>query len=347
MQKYKIGIVGCGYWGPNLVRNFSQNIEVEEVVCCDLNEERLKQMKLIFHNVKTTTDYEALLKTDIDGVVIATPVATHYGLAKQALEHGKHTLVEKPITKTSSEALELTRIAKKAGKTLMVDHTFEYSTSVRKIKEIIDKKELGEIFNIHITRINLGLFQKDVNVLWDLTPHDISMLRFLLGSEPISARTFAESHVMPNNQDTAHVILKFPNNVAAHLHVSWLSPRKIREMTIIGSKKMLVYDDVSQSEKIKIFDKGVSIENHGLPPQQYYGSFGDFQLLYRSGDIYIPKIDDREPLKEVSSHFIECIKTGRNPLSDGYSGYKVMLALEAAQKSLESNGDEVFLDSKE
>lgn len=327
------------------MRNFFQNLDVEEVICCDLNEERLKQMKLLFHNLKTTTDFDALLKTDIDAVVVATPVSTHFKLAKAALEQGKHVLVEKPITRTSSEALELTSAAKKAGKVLMVDHTFEYSTSVRKVKEIVANKELGDIFNINITRINLGLFQKDVNVLWDLAPHDVSMLTFILEKEPISVRTFAESHVMPNNEDTAHVMLNFPGNVAAHLHVSWLSPRKMREMTIIGSKKMLVYDDVSQSEKIRIFDKSVSIENYRLPSQQYYESFGDFQLLYRSGDIHIPKLDDREPLKEVCSHFIDCIRTGKKPLSDGNSGYRVMLVLEAAQKSLEKNGDEVSVNT--
>lgn len=325
------------------MRNLSQNLDVEEVVCCDLNEERLKQMKLLFHKTATTTNYMELLDSDIDAVVIATPVATHYKLAKESLEHGKHVLVEKPITRSGSEALGLIKTAEKAGKTLMVDHTFEYSMSVRKVKELVAKKELGKVFSINVIRINLGLFQKDVNVVWDLVPHDISMLRFILNKEPTSVRTFAESHVMPNNQDTAYLLLKFPDNVIAHLHTSWLSPRKIREMTIIGSKKMLVYDDVSQSEKIKIYDKSVSIENYRLPSQKYYGSFGDFQLLYRSGDIYIPKVDDTEPLKEVCSHFIECMRTGKKPLSDGYSGYMVTRVLEAAQQSLERNGDEISL----
>ncbi len=325
------------------MRNFSQNLNVGEILCCDLNEERLKQMKLLLHNTTTTTDYMELLNTDIDAVVIATPVATHYKLAKESLEHGKHVLVEKPITRNSSDALDLIKIAKKAGKTLMVDHTFEYSLSVRKIRELIAKKELGRIFNVNITRINLGLFQKDINVVWDLVPHDISMLRFILNKEPVSVRAFAESHVMPNNQDTAYLLLKFPDNITAHLHVSWLSPRKIRETTIIGSKKMLVYDDMSQSEKIKIYNKSVSIESYRLPSQKYYESFGDFQLLYRSGDIHIPKLDEGEPLKDVCKHFIECMRTGKKPLSDGYSGYMVTKALEAAQQSLERNGDEVFL----
>ncbi|MEK6854037.1 MAG: Gfo/Idh/MocA family oxidoreductase, partial [Nanoarchaeota archaeon] len=317
--------------------------DVEEVVCCDLNEDRLKQMKLLFNNVTTTTNYKELLNSDTDAIVIATPVATHYKLAKESLEHGKPVLVEKPITKSSSEALDLIKTAEKAGKALMVDHTFEYAVSVRKVKELIAKKELGRIFNINVTRINLGLFQKDVNVIWDLVPHDISMLRFILGKEPISVRAFAESHVMPNNHDTAYLLLKFPDNIMAHLHASWLSPRKIREVTIIGSDKMLVYDDVSQNEKIRIYDKSVSIENYRFPSEKYYGSFGDFQLLYRSGDIHIPKLDDGEPLKEVCGHFIECIKTGKKPLSDGYSGYMVTRVIEAAQQSLERNGDEVLL----
>ncbi len=300
-------------------------------------------MRQLFHNTATTTDFKELLDRDIDAVVIATPVATHYKLAKDALEKGKHVLIEKPITRTSAEALDLIRTAEKAGRALMVDHTFEYAVSVRKIKELMARKELGEVFNINTIRINLGLFQKDVNVIWDLAPHDISMLRFILGKEPLSVRAFGETHVMPKNEDTAYILLKFPDNITAHLHVSWLSPRKMREMTIIGSKKMLVYDDVSQSEKIRIFDKSVSIENYRLPSQKYYESFGDFQLLYRSGDIYMPKLDDREPLKEVCSHFIECVKTGKKPLSDGYSGYMVTKVLEAAQQSLERNGDEVLL----
>lgn len=339
----KIGVVGCGYWGPNLIRNFSQNLDVSEVVCCDLNEERLRQMRMLFHNTTTTNDYKELLNSDVDAVVIATPVATHYKLAKEFLEHGKHVLIEKPVTRSSSEALDLIKTAERTGKTLMVDHTFEYAVSVRKIKELLEKSELGKIFNINITRINLGLFQKDINVLWDLAPHDISILRFILGKEPTSVRAFAESHVMPRNQDTAHIMLKFPDNVMAHIHVSWLSPRKIREMTVIGSEKMLVYDDVSQNEKIRIYDKNVSIENYRFPSKKYYESFGDFQLLYRSGDIYIPKLDDSEPLKEVCSHFIDCIRTGKKPVSDGHSGYMVTKVLEAAEQSLESNGDEVSL----
>ncbi len=342
-KRYKIGVVGCGYWGPNMVRNLSQNMNVSEVACCDLNEERLKQMKQLFHKTTTTANYKDLLNSDIDAVVIATPVATHYKLAKEFLEKGKHVLVEKPITNNSTEALELAQIAEKAGRTLMVDHTFEYTVSVRKIKEILEKKELGRIFSISITRINLGLFQKDINVIWDLAPHDISILRHILGTEPISVRAFAETHVMPNNADTAYIMIKFPDNITAHIHVSWLSPRKIREMTIIGSEKMLVYDDVSQNEKLKIYDKSVSIDNYRLPSKRYYESFGDFQLLYRSGDIHIPKLDETEPLKEVCAHFIDCIRTGNKPTSDGHAGYMVTRVLEAAQQSLEKNGEEILL----
>lgn len=342
-KKYKIGVVGCGYWGPNLVRNLTQNLNISEVMCCDLNEERLKQMKQLFHNTSITTDYKQLLDSDIDAVIIATPVATHYKLAKEFLGHGKHVLVEKPITNNSREALELANIAEKAGLVLMVDHTFEYTVSVRKIREILEKNELGKIFNISITRINLGLFQKDINVIWDLAPHDVSILRFVLKKEPISVRAFAECHVMPNNADTAYILLKFPDNIVAHIHVSWLSPRKIREMTIIGSEKMLVYDDVSQNEKIRLYDKSVSIENYRMPSKRYYESFGDFQLLYRSGDIHIPKLDETEPLKEVCGQFIDCIKTGRKPTSDGHSGYMVTKVLEAAQQSMEKNGEEISL----
>ena len=336
----KIGVVGCGYWGPNLIRNFLQ-LHNTRVSCCDFSEERLKQMKSLFFDVDTFKSYEKLLSSDIDAVTVATPVASHFELAKKAILKGKHVLIEKPITKTSREALELIKLASKNKVTLMVDHTFEYAPSIKKIREIVKNGELGDIYTFNTTRVNLGLFQKDVNVLLDLAPHDISILRYVLEQEPVSVRAFAHSFINSNIQDTAYLFLQFKNNIMAHLHLSWLSPRKIRELTIIGSKKMLVYDDVQSNEKIKIYDKGVSLAKQELPPTKYYTSYAEFQFFYRSGDIFIPKVDDVEPLKEVCKHFIDCINTGKKPMTDGNSGYNVIKVIDAAQKSLQKNGNEV------
>ena len=336
----KIGVVGCGYWGPNLIRNFTQ-LPDTKISCCDLSEERLRQMKNLFYDIEIFTDYDKMLSSSVEAVVISTPVATHYELAKKAILAGKHVLIEKPITKTAKEAMELIKLAENKKVILMVDHTFEYVPSVKKIKEIIKDGQLGEVYTINTTRVNLGLFQKDINVLLDLAPHDISILRYLLDEEPVSVRAFAESFINPKIQDTAYLFIKFKNNVMAHLHLSWLNPRKIREVTIVGSKKMLVYDDVQPNEKIKIYDKGVSVQKNELPPTKYYSSFAEFQFFYRSGDIFVPKVDDVEPLKEVCKHFIECIKTGKKPLTDGYSGYHVVKVIDAAQKSLAQNGAEI------
>jgi predicted dehydrogenase len=345
MGKLKIGVVGCGYWGPNIIRNFLQNSSVEKIVCCDLQKERLDKVKSIFSGIETTSDFSKLIKSDIDAIAIVTQIASHHKLAKEALENGKDVLVEKPMTKTSAEALELIKIAEENSRILMVDHTFEYTAPVRKIKEIIDRKELGDIYDISMTRVNLGLFQKDANVIWDLTPHDISILRMLLNQSPTSVRAIAEAHLAPGIEDTAHLTLTFPNKLTAHIYASWLSPRKIREITIIGSKKMLVYDDISPSEKIKIFDKGVDLESKGALAQKYYESFGEINFLYRSGDIHIPKIDEKEPLKEMCDHFIDCVKNRKKPLSDGQSGYNVVRTIEAAQESLKKNGEEIFLNT--
>ncbi len=336
---HNIGVVGCGYWGPNLIRNFIQLQDVK-VGCFDINQERLKQIKNLFYSIETYDSYESLLR-NVDAVSISTPVASHHELMKKAILEGKHVLVEKPITKTAKEAIDVIKLAESRKVALMVDHTFEYVPSVQKIREIVGNGQLGDIYTINTTRINLGLFQKDVNVLLDLAPHDISILRFILGQEPVSVRAFAMSFISPKIQDTAYLFLKFNNNIMAHLHLSWLSPRKIREVTIIGSKKMLVYDDVQPNEKIKIYDKGVSVQKNELPPTKYYSSFAEFQFFYRSGDIFVPKVDDIEPLKEVCKHFIDCIKTGKKPLTDGYSGYQVVKVIDAAQKSLEKNGVEI------
>jgi predicted dehydrogenase len=273
---------------------------------------------------------------DLDAVAIATPVKTHHPIAKEFLSHGKHVFIEKPLTHSYETALELTKLAEEKQKVLMVGHTFEYTAAVNKVKEIIASGELGKILYISCTRVNLGLFQPDINVIWDLAPHDISIILYLMGEVPVSVNSQGKAHFNHEIEDVATTTLNFKNGLIAFIHNSWLDPNKIRRTTIVGSRKMLVYDDIETQEKIKIYDKGVDV-----PP--YYDTFADFQYSYRYGDIHSPRIDDFEPLKKVCDHFVECIKKGRSPLSDGYSGLRVVSILEAASKSLQQNGKAISL----
>jgi len=331
----KIAVIGCGYWGPNLVRNFIQSNKVEQVICCDLNSKRLERMKSLYPTVTISTNYEELLdKPDLDAVAIATPVKTHYPIAKDFLSHGKHVLVEKPFTDSCETALELIHLAEERQKILMVDHTFEYTAAVNKIKSIIESGELGKILYISCIRVNLGLFQPDINVVWDLAPHDISTILYIMEETPISVNCQGKGHFFSEMEDVATTTLNFKNGLIAFIHSSWLDPNKIRRTTIVGSKRMLVYDDIEPQEKIKIFDKGVDV-----PP--YYDTYADFNFSYRYGDIYSPRIEDYEPLKKECDHFIECIKRGVPPISDGYSGLRVVSILEATSKSLKLSGKAV------
>ena len=331
----KLAVIGCGYWGPNLVRNFVQSNKVRELICCDLDQKRLDRMKGLYPSVEVLTDYKKLLQmSDLDGVAIATPVKIHHPIAKEFLAQGKHVFIEKPLTHSYETALELIKLAEEKQSVLMVGHTFEYTAAVNKVKEIIASGELGKILYISCTRVNLGLFQPDINVVWDLAPHDISIILYLMGEVPVSVNSQGKAHFKHEIEDVATTTLNFKNGLIAFIHNSWLDPNKIRRTTIVGSRKMLVYDDIEAQEKIKIFDKGVEV-----PP--YYDTFADFQYSYRYGDIHSPRIDDYEPLKKVCNHFIECIKQGRTPLSDGYSGLRVVSILEAANKSLKLNGKPV------
>jgi predicted dehydrogenase len=331
----KLAVIGCGYWGPNLVRNFVQSNKVRELICCDLDQKRLDRMKGLYPSVEVLTDYKKLLQmSDLDGVAIATPVKIHHPIAKEFLAQGKHVFIEKPLTHSYETALELIKLAEEKQSVLMVGHTFEYTAAVNKVKEIIASGELGKILYISCTRVNLGLFQPDINVVWDLAPHDISIILYLMGEVPVSVNSQGKAHFNHEIEDVATTTLNFKNGLIAFIHNSWLDPNKIRRTTIVGSRKMLVYDDIEAQEKIKIFDKGVEV-----PP--YYDTFADFQYSYRYGDIHSPRIDDYEPLKKVCNHFIECIKQGRTPLSDGYSGLRVVSILEAANKSLKLNGKPV------
>jgi predicted dehydrogenase len=328
----KLAVIGCGYWGPNLVRNFVQSNKVKELICCDLDPKRLERMKNLYPLVEVLSDYKELLKIpDLDGVAIATPVKIHHPIAKDFLLNGKHVFIEKPLTHSHETALELVKLAEEKQKVLMVGHTFEYTAAVNKVREIIESGELGKILYISCTRVNLGLFQPDINVVWDLAPHDISIILYLMGEVPVSVNSQGKAHFNYNIEDVATTTLNFKNGLIAFIHSSWLDPNKIRRTTIVGSRKMLVYDDIESQEKIKIFDKGVEV-----PP--YYDTFAEFQFSYRYGDIHSPRIEDYEPLKKVCDHFIECIKKGKTPLSDGYSGLRVVSILEAASKSLKLNG---------
>jgi len=339
-----IGVIGCGYWGPNLIRNFSQLKECNVAWCSDLREERLEHIKEIYPKIKTTKNFIDIIKDrNVDAVAIATPVSVHFEQAKAALENNKHVLVEKPLTSNSEHAKELIKIAEKNRKVLMVDHTFEYTSAVNRMKEMLQKEELGKIFTIDMIRVNLGLFQKDINVIWDLAPHDASILLFLMGKMPLSVRAEGMAHVQNGIEDDAHLTLKFPERITAYMHVSWLDPLKIRKMTIVGNKKMLVYDDTEQNEKIKIYDKGVTLEKNSLPKDEYYDTWEEFRLVYRSGGVLMPKLDNKEPLNAMCSHFIDCIKNRKKPVSDGYSGLRVIQVIEAMQESLKNKGKEVFL----
>lgn len=328
----KIAIIGCGYWGPNLVRNFIQSNKVREIICCDLDMKRLDRMKGLYPTVEVLTDYKALLdRPDLNAVAIATPVKTHYPIAKDFLSHGKHVLLEKPFTHSFETAFELIKLAEEKNAILMVDHTFEYTAAVNKIKTIIENGELGKILYISCIRANLGLFQPDINVVWDLAPHDISTILYFVGEPPVSVNCQGKAHFQASIEDVATTTLNFKNGMIAFIHSSWLDPNKIRRTTIVGSRRMLVYDDIEPQEKIKIYDKGVDV-----PP--YYDTYADFHFSYRYGDIYSPRIDDYEPLKKECDHFIECVKRGMIPLTDGYSGLRVVSILEAATKSLRFSG---------
>jgi len=340
-----IAVIGCGYWGPNLIRNFNSIPGSTVEVCCDLDPKNLDRMQSLFPMVKATKKYREIIQSEnIDAVAIATPVFSHYKLAKEFLEANKHVFVEKPLAATSDQCLDLIRIAKEMDKVLMVGHTFEYTAAVNKIKDILKGGELGEILYISSLRLNLGLFQPDINVVWDLAPHDISIILYLLGKEPTKVSGHGKAHYFKNIEDVATATLHFNNGEIAFLHQSWLDPYKVRRMTVVGSKKMLVYDDVEPNEKIKIFDKGIDA------PMQY-DNFGEFQFAYHYGDIFSPRIEDREPIRVECEHFIECIREKKVPKSDGYSGLRVVSIIEAICKSIHNGGGEIkiqngFSDSK-
>lgn len=331
MTTIRVGVIGCGYWGPNLVRNFVEIPTALVVGVADLNQERLDHIKGCYPQITVTRDYRHLFEMNLDAIVIATPPATHYALACDALLHGLHVLVEKPLTLVSEESQHLIELAEERKRLLMVGHTFVYNPAVRALKRIIDDGEIGQVYYIDAVRVSLGLFQKDLNVLWDLAPHDVSILLYILGCRPTSVSARGTSCVQRDIEDVAYMDLAFPENILAHVHLSWLDPCKVRRITIVGSDKMLVYDDVESLEKIKVYDKGVE-----RPP--YTDTFGDFHFSYRYGDITIPNIRFTEPLRVECTHFLECIQTHKSPETDGHEGLDVVNVIEAAERSLRNGG---------
>jgi predicted dehydrogenase len=331
-------VVGLGYWGPNWVRNLHQLQCASRLVCCDLDNERRQNIRRHHPGVRVTADLDDVLgDREIEAVVVATPVSTHFEVARRCLAAGKSVLVEKPLAMSRRHTAELSRLARETGRTLMVGHTFEYSAPVRKARDLIKSGELGDIFYISSVRANLGVFQRDINVVWDLGTHDISIILLLLGEMPYAVSCQGQSHCRTNIEDVALLTLHFSDKRIAFIHVSWLDPNKIRRTTIVGSRKMLVYDDTALQEKIRVYDKGVAV----LP---YYDSFGDFQLSYRYGDINIPLIEETEPLRVECEHFVHCIKTGTVPDTDGASAMRVVSVLEAAAESLHNGGQAVQVD---
>ncbi len=328
-----IGVIGCGYWGPNLIRNLVRTQGCKVKTICDLKRERLNFIKGERSNFRVTTNYKDVISDPcIQAVAIATPVSTHYQFAKEALENGKHVLVEKPLTASYAHGEELVYLARKKGKLLLVDHTFIYTGAVRKMKEIIDAGELGKIYYFDSVRVNLGIFQHDVNVLWDLAPHDISIMDYLLAKDPVSVMSTCVSHLCNNIEDIAYITVNFADNIIAHFHVNWLAPTKIRLIQIVGDKKMLVYDDIQNSEKVKLYDKGIIVGDNNRE--------GIYKTLvqYRIGDMYAPKLDQTEALKTECEHFLECMKRGIKPITDGIAGLRVVKILEAAEKSIKEHG---------
>ena len=331
-----IGIIGYGYWGPNLVRNFSGIVTIEVKYVAEANSARHSQIRRNHPNVQILLSAEEMLQDEsLDAVVIATPVSTHYTLAKQALLSGKHVLLEKPMATSVAECEELIQIAEAKGLTLMVDHTFLYTGAVQKIKEIVDSGDIGELQYFDSTRINLGIFQNDVNVLWDLAPHDISILSFLKEEKPISVNATGISHLKNGIENIAYMTVNYASNFIAHFNCSWSSPVKIRQTLISGDQKMILYNDIEPTEKVRVFDTGVGVKSDADRDK--------LLIDYRYGDILIPKLSTHEALQQVAMDFVESIVSRKTPLSSASIGLHVVRVLEAAEKSIKQKGKEIYI----
>ena len=332
----RIGVIGYGYWGPNLVRNFNLAEGARLTAVCDKSSNAIKKVNALYNgDLRTTTNADEILTSpDIDAVAIATPVFTHFELAKKALENGKHVFVEKPFTSTVAQAEELIELADKKNLTIMVDHTFLFTGAVRKIKELIDNDVLGRLFYFDSTRVNLGLFQHDINVIWDLAPHDLSIMDYVVNDKPVAVAATGTAH-FNGLENIAFVTVYFENNMIGHFNVNWMSPVKVRSTLIGGDKKMLVWNDLDADEKIKIYDKGVDVSSKE--------SIYNLLVSYRSGDVWVPKINQTEALKIEADYFVDCITKGTSPINDGMAGLRVVKILEATTKSLKNKGEMVTL----
>ena len=332
----RVGVIGYGYWGPNLVRNFNAVESSQVDMVCDMNQQALKRARKAYPNIEVTGDCNELIKDpNIDVVAIATPVFTHYALAKKVLEEGKNVFVEKPFTYTSAEGEELVELAEKKNLKIMVDHTFLYTGAVRKIKQLVDDRVLGDIFYYDSVRVNLGLFQHDINVVWDLAPHDLSIMEYVIGEKPQAVIATGAEHFNRGLEDVAYLTIYFRDNIIAHINVNWLSPVKVRTTLIGGQKKMLVWNDLEPDEKIKIYDKGVQVKTKE----------GKYNLLvsYRSGDMWAPRVEQTEALKLMVEKFVDCIGNGGKAVNEGVAGLRVVKLLEAATRSLKNKGEMVYL----
>jgi len=333
-----VGVIGYGYWGPNLVRNFAEAPSSQVVAVSDLNAERLALVRRRYPAIETTTDYRDLLADgNLDAIAIATPVSSHYELAMHALQAGKHVLVEKPLVATSEEAARLVDEADRCQRVLMVDHTFVYTGAVRKMQELVASAELGEIYYYDSVRVNLGLFQHDVNVIWDLAVHDLSIMEYVLPARPCAVSATGVSHVPGQPANIAYLTLFFDSSLIAHIHVNWLAPVKVRRTLLGGSQKMIVYDDLEPSEKIKVYNKGITFND---------GTERRYQMLigYRTGDMWAPHLDITEALRTEVLHFTDCLENGKSPITDGVAGMRVVNVLEAATQSMEAMGRPVELN---
>ncbi len=333
-----IALIGYGYWGPNLARNWNQNKRACLKYICDIKDDRIAQAKVSYQHTQTVKDYhEILADSSVDAVNIATPIFTHFEIARDVLLSGKHVLAEKPLVASSQQMDELIKIASEKDKILMVGHTFLYSPPVIKIREIIKSGSIGELDFIQLTRINLGRIKHDYNVIWDLAPHDFSILEFWTDKLPQWIQVTGKSSVYKNVCDVAFINLSYPGDLLANIHLSWLSPVKLRQSYIVGKKRMIVYDDTHPSEKVKEFDMGVDIIKE---PE----TFGEFQLTYRTGDIHIPHLTNTEPLSAECNHFIDCIESGATPRTHSMHALRVIKMIEAAQESLMRNGEKIYIE---
>jgi len=332
-----LGVIGCGQWGPNHIRNFSQVQDTRVLMCSDLNRNRLRVMKESFRTVHPTAHYKDILKhPKIDAVVIATPSASHYKLVKESLLAGKDVLCEKPLCLHEKHARELIQIAKRKKKILMVGHVFLYNSGIQALKRLIQRKHCGQIYYLHSERTNLGPFRQDVNAVWDLAAHDVSIFNYLLGARPIEVTARGGIYLQKKLEDVAFITLTYPKKILVSIHVSWLDPRKVRQITVVGDKRMAIWDDLDQTGPVRIYDRQVV-------QKYYYETFGEFQLLAKEGTITIPKVDLYEPLKVQDKEFIKAVQTRHQPLSDGTTGLEVVKVLKAAERSLARRGAPVQL----